>query len=228
MSEASPLASRVLFHLGPLGITDQVVTTWAIMAALSVGAFLVTRRLASRPGRAQAAAEAVVLVVEDQIRGVMKRDPRPFVPLIGGLFLFIATANLCSLVPGVKSPTASLETPLALALIVFFSVHVYGVREKGLWSYLKAYAEPNVLMLPLNVLSEITRTFSLTVRLLGNIMSHELIVGVVVALAGLVVPIPFMALGVLIGLVQAYIFSILATVFIGAAVETTRKGGESP
>jgi F-type H+-transporting ATPase subunit a len=228
MSEPSPLASRVLFHVGPVGITDQVATTWGIVVALSLVAFLATRRLATRPGRAQAAAEALVLVVEDQIRGVMRRDPRPFLPLLGGLFLFIATANLCSLLPGVRSPTASLETPLALALIVFFSVHAYGIREKGLWKYLKGYAEPSVLMLPLHVLSEITRTFSLMVRLVGNIMSHELIIGVVVALAGLVVPIPFMALGVLIGLVQAYIFTILAAVFIGAAVgaSETQKGRE--
>ncbi len=237
MSAPSPLDSPVLFHLGPAPFTEEVVTTWGIIAVLGVGAYLSTRGLSPRPapatgprpgpaprsGRAQAAVEAVFVLLSDQIRGVVQSDPAPLVPFIGTLFLFLAVANLSSLVPGVKAPTASLETPAALALIVFFAVHAFGVRKKGARAYLAGFAKPSLVMLPLNVLSEITRTFSLMIRLFGNMMSHEFIIGIVITLVGLLVPIPFMALGILIGLIQAYIFAILATVFIGAAMETHKK-----
>jgi F-type H+-transporting ATPase subunit a len=238
MSAPSPLESPVVFHLGPVPFTQEVVTTWAIVAALGLGAYLSTRRLSVRrgdasdlrgapipapSGRAQAAVEAVFVLLEEQIRGVVQSDPAPLVPFIGTLFLFLAVANLSSLVPGVKAPTASIETPAALALTVFFAVHAYGVRAKGLFRYLKGFAEPSVLLLPLNILSEVTRTFSMMIRLFGNMMSHEFILGIVVTLVGLLVPLPFMALGILIGLIQAYIFAILATVFIGAATENLKK-----
>ena len=233
MSMPSPLNSPVVFQIGPVPFTEEVVTTWGIMAFLVISAYLSTRGLARRrasaagpqagPGRAQAAVEAVFVLLENQIRGVVQSDPVPLLPFIGTLFLFLAVANLSSLIPGVKAPTASIETPAALALIVFFAVHAYGIREKGVWQYLKAFAKPSVVMLPLNVLSEITRTFSMMVRLFGNMMSHEFIIGIVVTLVGLLVPIPFMALGILIGLIQAYIFAILATVFIGAATENVKK-----
>jgi F-type H+-transporting ATPase subunit a len=223
MSAPSPLSSPVVFHLGPVPFTEEVVTTWGIIAALGIAAYLSTRRLSVRPGRVQAAVEAVFVLLEDQIRGVVQSDPAPLLPFVGTLFLFLAVANLSSLVPGVKAPTASIETPAALALIVFFAVHAYGIREKGVWRYVKAFAQPSLLMLPLNVLSEITRTFSMMIRLFGNMMSHEFIIGIVVTLVGLLVPIPFMALGILVGLIQAYIFAILATVFIGAAMETIEK-----
>jgi F-type H+-transporting ATPase subunit a len=211
---------------------EEVVTTWGIIVVLWAGAYLSTRGLSARPakpgsarpsGRVQAAVEAVFVLLEDQIRGVLQSDPAEILPFIGTLFLFLAVANLSSLVPGVKAPTASIETPAALALIVFFAVHFFGVREKGLWRYLKSFAQPSVVMLPLNILSEVTRSFALMVRLFGNMMSHEFIIGILVTLVGLLVPIPFMLLGILIGLIQAYIFAILATVFIGAATETIKK-----
>ena len=220
----SPLVSPVVFHLGPIPVAEEVVTTWGILVVLGAGAYLSTRRLsARRPGRVQAAVEAVFVLLEDQIRGVLQSDPAEILPFIGTLFLFLAVANLSSLIPGVKAPTASIETPGALALIVFFAVHFFGIRDKGLWPYLKSFAQPSVVMLPLNVLSEITRSFALMVRLFGNMMSHEFIIGILVTLVGLLLPIPFMALGILIGLIQAYIFAILATVFIGAATETLKK-----
>jgi len=240
VSAPSPLESRVVFHLGPVPFTEEVVTTWGIVAVLGLAAYLSTRRLSARlaqragegpaepgaaphSGRREAAVEAVFVLLEDQIRGILQSDPAKILPFIGTLFLFIAVANLPSLLPGVKAPTASIETPAALALIVFFAVHVYGVREKGLWRYLAAFAKPSLVMLPLNILSEVTRTFAMMVRLFGNLMSHEFIIGILVTLVGLLVPIPFMALGILIGLIQAYIFAILATVFIGAAMETIKK-----
>jgi F-type H+-transporting ATPase subunit a len=230
VSSPSPLDSPVVFRLGPAPVTEEVVTTWGIIVVLAMVAYLVTRRLgrARRPQtRVQAALEGLYALLEGQIGNVVEGEARPLLPFIGTLFLFLAAANLSSLIPGVRAPTASIETPAALALIVFFAVHAYGIREKGVLGYLEGFAKPSVLMLPLNVLLEITRTFSLMIRLFGNMMSHEFILGIVVTLVGLFVPIPFMALGILIGLIQAYIFAILATVFIGAAMESQRKGSLS-
>jgi F-type H+-transporting ATPase subunit a len=224
MKAPSPFKTEILFHVGAIPVARCVVTTTVIVVVLGLWAVGTSRRMKLWPGRGQAALEAVVTVLEEQADAVLHRDSRPFLPLLGTLFLFILVANLSGLVPGVRAPTASLETPAALAVVVFLSVHAYGVRVRGLKRYLASYLKPNPLMLPLNILSEITRTFSLMVRLFGNIMSHELILGVVATIAGLLVPIPFMALGILIGVVQAYIFSILATVFIGAAIGASEEG----
>ena len=222
--QSSPLTSTLLFHIGPVSITRPVVTTWVIMAALALVCRFVTRRLAILPDGRQALLEGIVTSVAGQIEDVIRKDARPFLPLLGTLIIFLVVANLSGVLPGVEAPTSKIETPAALALIVFFSVHYFGVRERGLRGYLASFAEPKLIMLPLNILSEITRTFSLMVRLFGNIMSGEFIIGLVVALAGLFVPIPLMALEILVGLVQAYIFTVLATVFIGAAVGSVAKG----
>jgi F-type H+-transporting ATPase subunit a len=220
----SPLTSTILFHLGPIAITRPVVTTWVIILALVAACWLVTRRLRIRPDSHQAVLEVIVTAIAKQIEDVIRKDARPFLPLIGTLFIFLAVANLSGVLPGVEAPTGKLETPAALALIVFFSVHYFGVRSRGFRAYLASFAEPKLIMLPLNILSEITRTFSLMVRLFGNVMSGEFVIALVVALAGLFVPIPLMVLEILVGLVQAYIFTVLATVFIGAAVGTVEKG----
>jgi F-type H+-transporting ATPase subunit a len=218
--QASPLTSTVLFHLGPVTITRPVVTTWVIMLVLSAVCWLVTRRLKALPDGRQAVLEIVVVGIAAQIEDVIRKDSRPFLPLLGTLFIFLVTANLSGLLPGVEAPTSKLETPAALALIVFFSVHYFGIRARGLRGYLASFAKPKLIMLPLNILSELTRTFSLMLRLFGNIMSGEFIIALIVALAGLFVPIPLMALEILIGIVQAYIFTVLAAVFIGAAADT--------
>jgi F-type H+-transporting ATPase subunit a len=220
----SPLTSAVLFHLGPVGVTRPVVTTWAIMAVLTLACRLVTRRLASLPDRRQVVLELIVTGIMDQIREVIRKEPRRFLPLLGTLFIFLAAANLSGVVPGVEAPTGRLETPAALALIVFVSVHFFGVRARGPLGYLASFAKPKLIMLPLNIVSEVTRTFSLMVRLFGNVMSGEFVIALVVALAGLFVPIPLMVLEILVGLVQAYIFTVLASVFIGAAVGTDERG----
>jgi len=198
---SSPLASTILFRLGPFAITRPVVTTWTIIAVLTTVSWLMTRRLS-------------------QIDEVIRKNPRPFLPLLGTLFIFLVAANLSGILPGVEAPTGKLETPAALALIVFVAVHYFGVRARGPFGYLASFAKPKLIMLPLNIVSEVTRTFSLMVRLFGNVMSGEFVIALVVALAGLFVPIPLMALEILVGLVQAYIFTVLATVFIGAAVDT--------
>ena len=214
----SPLASQALFHIGPVPVSAQVVTTWAIIAVLTLFAWLATRRLnVTAPGKLQAVAELIVATLQQQIRSTMRVDPAPYLPLIGTLFLYILCANLSSLVPGNEPPTAHIETDAALALIVFGATVAYGVRVRGLRGYLKSFANPTWVMIPLNLVETITRTFSLMVRLFGNMMSGVFVIGIVLSLAGLLVPIPFMALDVLTGVIQAYIFSVLAMVFIGAA-----------
>lgn len=220
---ASPLEPSILFSVGPVVISRTVVTTWGIVAALAIGARLATWRMTSKPGRIQAVLEAVVVAASDQIAAVLNRDPAQFLPLLGTLFIFLVAANLSALLPGVKAPTASLETPAALAAVVFFAVHVYGVKLRGLGGYLKSYLEPNPMLLPLNILGEFTRTFSLMMRLFGNIMSDELVLAIVLALAGLLVPIPFMAFTILVGLVQAYIFTVLAAVYIAGGIGAAEK-----
>ena len=224
MHVTSPFAERIVFTVGPLAVSGAVVTTWALMVALVLVSWLGTRRLSETPGLLQGALELLVEGIEDQLREITLRDPAPLVPLLGTLFLYLATANLSSVLPGVESPTARIETPAALALVVFASVHVFGVRAHGVRRYLRRYLRPTPLLLPLNVLAEITRTFALMIRLFGNIMSHGLVVAIVVSIAGLLVPVPLMILGVLIGLVQAYIFTVLAAVFVGAAVEKSQPG----
>jgi F-type H+-transporting ATPase subunit a len=187
----------------------------ALLVALS---WFGLRRASVQANTWQTVLEIAVETLEAQIKDIIQRDPWPYLPLLGTLFVFLVFANLSAIVPGLKPPTGHIETPAALALIVFLSVHYFGIRSRGLANYARRYARPNVLLLPLNVLSEITRTFSLMVRLFGNIMSHEFVIAIVVFLAGLFLPIPFMLLGILIGIIQAYIFTVLATVFIGAAV----------
>jgi F-type H+-transporting ATPase subunit a len=214
----SPLLLTVLFRLGPVPVTGPVAVTWCIMALLAGGCWLLTRRLAMPPSGAQAVLELVVETIAGQIRDTMRTDPRRYLPLIGTLFLFILTANWSSLVPGVEPPTAHIETDAALALIVFVAIAWFGVRARGPLGWLRSFAEPNLLMVPLNLVESVTRTFSLLVRLFGNVMSGVFVIGIVLSLVGLLVPVPLMALELLTGAVQAYIFAVLAMVFIGGAV----------
>jgi F-type H+-transporting ATPase subunit a len=219
----SPLTLEPLFQIGPAPITEPVVVAWAVMALIGGVAALSTRRLALSPSKTQAAVEILVSAIDDQIRGTMQRDPAPFRALIGSIFLFTLISNWSSLVPGVEPPTAHIETDAAMALIVFVATIAWGVRSRGLGGYLKTFAEPSWVMIPLNVVEQFTRTFSLIVRLFGNVMSGVFVIGIVLTLAGLIVPIPLMALDLLTGTVQAYIFAVLATVFIAAAAGERRE-----
>ncbi|MGB7101328.1 MAG: F0F1 ATP synthase subunit A [Xanthobacteraceae bacterium] len=221
----SPLASKTLFTVGPVPITEQVVVTWGLMVALGLAGFLATRSLRLAPSRYQAVLELIVGTIEDQIRSTMRVTPKPYVPMIGTLFLFILAANWSSLIPGIDPPTAHLETDAALGLIVFFAIIYFGVRARGVGGYLKTFADPTIIMIPLNVIETFTRTFSLIVRLFGNVMSGVFLIGIVLSLARLLVPIPLMALDLLTGTVQAYIFTVLAMVFIGSAASEARPGG---
>ncbi len=218
----SPLALAPLFQIGPVPITAPVVVTWGIMLALTLGCWIATRRLVLIPGKLQTVLELYVATVDGQIRDTMQREPGPYRPLIGTIFLFVLVANWSALIPGIEPPTAHLETDAALALIVFAATVWFGISAQGLRGYLATFAEPSWVMIPLNIVEQITRTFSLIVRLFGNVMSGVFVVGIVLSLAGLLVPIPLMALDLLTGAVQAYIFAVLATVFIGAAAGETR------
>jgi F-type H+-transporting ATPase subunit a len=223
----SPLASIALFHLGPVPITEGVVTTWAIMAVLVIGSILITRRLSLVPSTTQVAFELIVDTVDGQIRDTMRLEPAPYRAFVGTLFIFIFVANWSSLLPGVEPPTAHLETDAALALLVFIAVIWFGIRAGGVGGYLSTFASPNPIMIPLNFIESLTRTFSLLVRLFGNVMSGVFVIGIVLSLAGLLVPIPLMALDLLTGAVQAYIFAILAMVFIAGAVGEAKPGPDT-
>jgi F-type H+-transporting ATPase subunit a len=214
----SPLSSAPLFYLGSVPIAEAVITTWAIMALLVLGAILVTSRMSIMPSRLQAVFEMIVETVDAQIEATMQAKPAPYRAFIGTLFIFIFVSNWSSLIPGVTPPTARLETDAALSIVVFFAVIWFGVRAGGVGGYLSTFATPSIIMVPLNFLESITRNFSLFVRLFGNVMSGVFLVGVVGMLAGLFVPIPLMALDLLTGAVQAYIFAILAMVFIGGVI----------
>ncbi len=214
----SPLTLETAFQLGPIPVTTPVVTTWGLMLVMSLASAAATRRLSARPGNIQAFLELIVEAVDAQIRDTLRVDPGPYRALFGAIFLFILLANWSALAPGVEPPTARLETDAALALIVFAATVYHGLRTQGLLGYLKTFAEPSLFMIPLNLLEQITRTFSLIVRLFGNVMSGVFVVGIVLSLAGLLVPIPLMALDLLTGAVQAYIFATLAMVFTAAAI----------
>ena len=218
----SPLSSVPLFHAGPIPITEAVLATWGIMAVLVLTGILMTRRLTLVPSAAQSFVELIVYTVDNQIRDTMQAEPGPYRAFIGTLFAFIFAANWSTLVPGVEPPTAHLETDAALASLVFLAVIWFGIRSGGVVGYLRTFASPSVIMIPLNFIESITRTFSLLVRLFGNVMSGVFMIGIVLSLAGLLVPIPLMALDLLTGAVQAYIFAILAMVFIAGAIGGTK------
>lgn len=224
----SPLSSVALFHLGPVPVSEAVVATWAIMAVLVIGAMVVRRRLSLVPSSTQAGFELLVEAVDSQIRDTMRVEPGPYRAFIGTLFVFILVANWISLVPGADPPTANLETDAALALLVFLAVIRFGIRAGGVRGYLSTFASPNLFMIPLNIVESLTRTFSMLVRLFGNVMSGVFVIGIVLSLAGLLVPIPLMALDLLTGAVQAYIFAVLAMVFIAGALGEADPAADTP
>jgi len=215
----TPFAATTMFVIGPVHVTTPVVVTWAIMAALTLAGYLISRRLDVRnPSAVQTVAELIVVATTAQIRDIVRRDPQPFLPLVGTLFLFILVANWSALVPGIEAPTAHLETDAALAGIVFAATIWFAVTMRGVGGYLKSFAEPNYVMAPLNFIGTIARNFSLMVRLFGNVVGGAFVISIILSLAGLLVPIPLMALDLLVGAVQAYIFAILAAVFISGAL----------
>jgi F-type H+-transporting ATPase subunit a len=210
---------QILWQYGWLKLNGTIVTTWVMMIVMAAGARLLTHRLASAGpvSRVQAALEIIVTGVEQQIREVGLDRPDQYLAFLGTLFLFVALSSLCTIIPGYAPPTGSLSTTAALALCVFIAVPFFGIREQGLARYLKTYTEPTLIMLPFNIISELSRTLALAVRLFGNMMSGAMIIGILLTITPFLFPIVMTALGLLTGLVQAYIFSILAAVYIAAA-----------
>jgi F-type H+-transporting ATPase subunit a len=218
---ASPaIASLPVFHLGPFPITGTVVTTWGIMGALFLIALASTRRLSLEPGPWQVVLEGIVSAIDEAIRAVLADDAPLVFPFIATLWIFIAVANLVGLVPGLAAPTGDFSLTAALAVLVFLSVHWYGLRTQGLRAYLRHYLRPNPILLPFHLVSEISRTLALAVRLFGNIMSLGLAALLVLMVAGLLVPVPLLMLHVVEALVQAYIFGMLALIYIAGAVQS--------
>ncbi len=213
-----PIQPYVVFHIGSIGITDTIVATWVIMA-LIVGLAVVL-------GRWQPALlEWLIDVLTDLLSDVMGMPAGPYLPFLGTLAIFIAAANTFSAVPFITAPTRDISTPLALALVVFFSVYYFGIREKGWVGYFKAMATP-IFTLPLELIGQLSRTLALTLRLFGNIISGEMVVAVLFALAPLLIPVPMAGFGLFTGILQAFIFTSLASVYIAAAVEASEPTGK--
>jgi F-type H+-transporting ATPase subunit a len=208
----------LLFRLGPVEVTSTVAYSLLVSVLLIAFALVVRLGLGRGPSGWQVAAEFVVEHLEGVMRDLCGGDPRRYTPLVVTLALFIGVANLLGLVPGLRAPTADFSTTAALAVIVFLAVPFYGIRARGVRGYLRHYLEPSPFLLPLEIVTEFSRTLALAVRLFGNIVSEELVIAVLLVIAGLLVPVPLMMLAVLTGLVQAYIFAVLTAVYLSAAV----------
>ena len=213
----------LLWQHGPWRLNATIAFTWALMLLLAAGSKLITRRLSTGPERSrwQDLLEIIVTGIEQQIAAVGLTRPRQYLPFLGTLFLFLAMAALGTIIPGYLPPTASLSTTVALALCVMVAVPLYGIVEQGLGRYLASYLEPTVLMLPFNIISEFSRTLALAVRLFGNMMSGSMIVAILLSLTPFIFPLVMTLLGLLTGMVQAYIFSILAAVYLAAATRAS-------
>ena len=212
----------IFWQHGFFKLNGTVVFTWALMFVLAVGSKLITRNLSREIARSrwQNLLEIIVTAMVQQIKDIGLRQPKRYLAFLGTLFLFVALACLCTVIPGYEPPTGSLSTTAALALCVFVAVPRFGIRDQGVGGYLKSYVEPTVIMLPFNIISELSRTLALSVRLFGNMMSGTMIIAILLSITPLIFPIVMTALGLLTGMVQAYIFSILAAVYIAAATRT--------
>lgn len=228
--------SLVLWQWGPLVVNATIAFTWAIMALLSVVSWLVTRRLSTetKMSRWQNVLEVIVSGLMAQIKEVSHQEPMRYLPLVGTLFIFIVVANILSVIPGFHPPTGSLSTTSALAICVFVAVPFFGIQERGFIGFFKLYLKPTPFMLLFNIVGEISRTFALAVRLFGNIMSGKMIASVLLLVVPLLFPVVMQAFGLLIGLIQAYIFAVLAMVYIASGtrvhkeketVEDSEEGG---
>lgn len=219
--------NTTLFSWGWFTLTQPVLTTWAVMAVLALLFGLSTRHLALEPGRWQTVLEGIVQTVVQAIEEVLPGHGERLLPFIGSLWLFIGVANLVGILPGANAPTGSLSTTTALATLVFLSVHWYGIRSDGLRAYLKHYLQPSWIMLPFHLISEISRTVALAMRLFGNVMSLETAALLVLMVAGLLAPVPVLMLHIVEALVQAYIFGMLALVYISGGIQAQLNNASS-
>ncbi len=216
---------ETVFSMGPVHVSETVVTTWLVMSIIAVTAWFLTRRLELKPSLHQEIVESLFEAVENTIRDVLPIDPWLALPVLGTMWIFIGFSNLTGLLPGLKTPTADINTTFAFAVISFSLTHVYGIMTEGLRGYLGHYREPTLLLLPIHLMAEVTRTVALAVRLFGNMLSGEMIALILLGIVGFLVPIPFAMLHIIIGLIQAYIFGVLTLVFIAGGInpETERR-----
>ena len=214
----------IFWQYGFFKLNATILFTWALMIVLAAGSRLVTRKLSTglERSRWQNLLEILVTGIEKQIEEVGLSEPRKYIGFLGTLFVFVAAASICAVIPGYDPPTASLSTTAALALSVFVAVPFFGIEEQGVLNYLKSYATPTPMMLPFNIISELSRTLALAIRLFGNMMSGAMIVGILLTITPFIFPIVMTMLGQLTGMVQAYIFSILAAVYIAAATRVRK------
>jgi F-type H+-transporting ATPase subunit a len=215
----------IYWQWGLFSLNATIVFTWAVMALLVIGSWLITRRLTSdsKISRWQNFLEIIVKYIQDEIRAVSDQDSEIYLTFIASLFLFIGTCNFLMIIPWYEPPTASLSTTAALAICVFIAVPIYGVRQRGFFGYLKLYAQPSIFMLPFNIMGELSRTLALAVRLFGNIMSGNKIVAILMLIVPFVFPVLMQLLGLLTGMIQAYIFGILAIVYITSATRAHQR-----
>ncbi len=211
---------HTVFAWGPVAVTDSIITSWVIVLLVWLAALWMGGRLRERPGGLQAAAEGIVTAAEGAVRGVAPEHVALLLPFIMALWGYLVLANLVGLIPGLYSPTRDLSVTAALAIVVFLSVHWFGIRAQGLKSYLRHYLTPSPLLLPFHIISELTRTVALAVRLFGNMMSIELVALLLLMVAGLLVPVPILMLHIVEALVQAYIFGMLALVYIAGGIQS--------
>jgi F-type H+-transporting ATPase subunit a len=218
----------IFWQHGLFKLNATIVFTWGLMLVMVIGSILVTRKLSTdlKRSRWQNLLEIVVTAIEKQIEEVGLSEPQKYIGFLGTLFLFIAVSSLCTVIPGYQTPTGSLSTTAALALSVFVAVPFFGIEEQGVGNYLKSYLKPTVIMLPFNIISELSRTLALAVRLFGNMMSGAMIVAILLTITPFIFPILMTILGLLTGMVQAYIFAILAAVYIAAATRVRKPKPE--
>ena len=215
----------VYWQSGIITLNATILFTWLVMVFLVVISCLVTRNLSANPkiSQWQSLLEIIVEGIANQIREVSQQEPQEYIGFIGTLFLFIAVSNTLAIVPGYQPPTGSLSTTAALALCVFVAVPLFGIMKRGVIGYLRNYIQPTVFMLPFNIIGEFSRTLALAVRLFGNIMSGTMLVGILLSLVPLFFPIVMQALGLVFGLIQAYVFAMLAMVYIASATSTQQQ-----
>jgi F-type H+-transporting ATPase subunit a len=210
---------ETIFSIGPVQVTDTVVFTWIVMAVIIVTFFLLARRLSLRPSLRQEILEAAFETIEKTVQDVLPLDPWLVVPMLGTLWILIGFSNLAGLVPGIKTPTADINTTFAFAVLSYAATHVVGIANKGLKRYLAHYGEPTWIVLPFHLVAEVTRTVALAVRLFGNMLSGDMVAVIILGIAGLLAPVPFALLHIVIGLIQAYIFGVLTLVFIAGGID---------
>lgn len=212
--------------VGSLQITTSVMTTWGIMLVFTVVAWFSARRLKLFPGTFQTVLENCVAAIDEAILAVAPEHGRQIMPFIATLWLFLIVANLIGLVPGLHSPTRDLSVTSALAVLVFLSVHWFGIKTQGLKKYLRHYLSPSPILLPFHIISEFTRTLALAIRLFGNMMSLEMAAMLILLVAGFLAPVPILMLHIIEALVQAYIFGMLALIYLAGAIQSQQQNPE--